>query len=220
MRRDGVVLWWTPLAVFAAGMAWLVGLGGDFLVADRLYALEGGRWALRSHWLTEALLHDAARNACVLAFVVVLVAWVASLCLPRARRWRRPLGYLVLAVATSTLLVAAIKATSPLGCPWDLARYGGAFDTATWPGRCFPAGHASAGYAWLALYFFLLAVRPAWRLAGLAAGLGLGLVFGVVQQLRGAHFLSHDLVTALVCWTVALGLSRPVLRLPAEGRTA
>jgi membrane-associated PAP2 superfamily phosphatase len=32
--------------------------------------------------------------------------------------------------------------------------------------------------------------------------------FGIAQQFRGAHFLSHDLWTAMICWTVAFGLYR------------
>jgi membrane-associated PAP2 superfamily phosphatase len=74
--------------------------------------------------------------------------------------------------------------------------------------QCFPAGHASGGYAWLALYFFLLAVKPQWRGWGLAVGLGAGLVFGISQQLRGAHFISHDLAAIAICWTCAVVLHR------------
>lgn len=37
----------------------------------------------------------------------------------------------------------------------------------------------------------------------LALPLTLGLVFGIGQQLRGAHFLSHDLWTAWLCWLCA-----------------
>jgi membrane-associated PAP2 superfamily phosphatase len=43
-----------------------------------------------------------------------------------------------------------------------------------------------------------------WRLLGLAVGGGLGLLFGISQQLRGAHFLSHDVWTAGICWATAL----------------
>ena len=71
-------------------------------------------------------------------------------------------------------------------------------------GVCFPAGHSSAGFAWVSLYFFALPVRPAWRWRGLAVGLVAGCVFGAAQQLRGAHFLSHDLWTLATCWTVSL----------------
>jgi membrane-associated PAP2 superfamily phosphatase len=45
-------------------------------------------------------------------------------------------------------------------------------------------------------------------------------VFGIDQQLRGAHFLSHDLFTAMICWAVALGLSRWMLRPRDAGRPA
>src|SRR3546814_7721096 len=69
-------------------------------------------------------------------------------------------------------------------------------------GRCFPAGHASAGYAWVALFFFFGGTRPQWRWKGLVAGLCAGLVFGVSQQLRGAHFASHDAWTLMVCWQI------------------
>ena len=76
----------------------------------------------------------------------------------------------------------------------------------------FPPGHASAGYTWIASYFFFAAIRPQWRWAGLALGLGLGLTFGITQQFRGAHFLSHDLWTVMICWTVSFVLSRFLLR--------
>ena len=45
-------------------------------------------------------------------------------------------------------------------------------------------------------------------------GLGLGLLFGIGQQLRGAHFLSHDLWSLAICWTVSLVIFR--LFWPAE----
>ena len=67
------------------------------------------------------------------------------------------------------------------------------------------------------LYFMLLVVRPAWRWHGLAIGVALGLLFGVDQQLRGAHFMSHDVVAATICWTVALGLYTVMLRPRAIG---
>lgn len=65
--------------------------------------------------------------------------------------------------------------------------------------QCFPAGHASVGYAWVALYYFLRHSRPHYRYAGLAAGLIGGAILGFTQQLRGAHFMSHDLTTLFIC---------------------
>jgi len=56
------------------------------------------------------------------------------------------------------------------------------------------------------LYFFFLNAGPHLRWRGLAIGIAAGVVFGIAQQLRGAHFLSHDLWTAAICWTTAVGL--------------
>jgi hypothetical protein len=39
---------------------------------------------------------------------------------------------------------------------------------------------------------------------GLALGAVCGLIFGLAQQSRGAHFISHDVWSAFIAWIVAL----------------
>ena len=227
MVSESVALWWLPLAAFLAAATWLLGLRGDLWVADHVYALQGGHWLPRSSWLAETVLHVGGRKASAAAWAGVVLAWLTTWARRPWRAWRWPLGYLALSVAVSTGLVSLLKSCSSVDCPWDLVRYGGTrayhglLDGGVGPSaHCFPAGHASAGYAWLALFFFFAATRPAWRRRGLAVGAMLGLLFGVDQQLRGAHFLSHDLSTAMVCWTVALGLRLVILRPRIDGRVA
>jgi len=200
----------------------------DFRVADALYQWQGGEWALQDHPMLEDWLHRGGRTFSQWMGATVIVALLASLTLPPLRDWRRPLLFLFLAVAGSTLAVSIVKHLVPMECPWDLTRYGG-----DWPfigllerrpaelpdTACFPAGHASAGYAWLALYFFLAVTRPRLRWLGLASALGLGLVFGITQQLRGAHFLSHDLWTLMICWTISAALASRLLRTPTHDET-
>ena len=217
-----------PMAVLAALVLWAGPLHGDRWLADRIFAWQGQAWALRDGWLTETVIHAWGRNAVAVAWLALLAAWLLHVRRSRVQSpLRRPLAYLVLAVLTSCLLVSWVKSWSNMDCPWDLLGYGGqreffglldARPPGMERGRCFPAGHASAGYAWLALYFFFLAVAPRWRWAGLSTGLALGLVFGISQQLRGAHFLSHDLATAALCWLVALGLYVVMLRRPQHSR--
>src|SRR5690606_17472404 len=140
---------------------------------------------------------------------------------------RRPLLYLLLAVGLSTGTVALLKSWTQMDCPWDLQRYGGLRPfiglfqprpAALGHAACFPAGHASAGYGRVALYFFALRLRPQWRWPALAAALAAGLVFGISQQLRGAHFLSHDLWSLMISWTVAV-LLYPAMFPPAQAGT-
>jgi membrane-associated PAP2 superfamily phosphatase len=203
-----------PLLAIMAAVAVTV-LKLDLWLADLLYSAQGGQWALKKAFVTERLLHVAGRNAVAAAWVLVLLALAATWWKPQWRSRRRPLAGLALSVLLSTVLISSLKAFSGVGCPWDLVRYGGdrayvdIFSAllAGTPNRgCFPAGHASAGYAWLALFFFFQAVRPAWRWRGLTAGIVLGMVFGLSQQLRGAHFLSHDLWTAALCWLAAVAV--------------
>ena len=206
---------WLPLAVFAVLASALYFMGGDAWWADRLYAWEGGRWAFRSAFIPDQLIHKAGRDASAAAWICVVATWIVARAHPRLAHLRRPLAYLALSVLLATTLVAWFKTWSNMDCPWDLLRYGGQRPyvellhlrpIGLTRGACFPAGHASAGYAWMALYFFFLMARPQWRWWGLAAGAGAGLLFGISQQLRGAHFISHDLWTAMICWATALAL--------------
>lgn len=120
-----------------------------------------------------------------------------------------------LQMAISALLALAAvsvgKNLSTTSCPWDLAEFGGVARYAShWAlgvvdgggGRCFPAGHASAGFAFVGGYFALRHKAPAAARWWLAAAVLAGLVLGGAQQVRGAHFMSHTLWTGWLCWTV------------------
>jgi membrane-associated PAP2 superfamily phosphatase len=222
LARTGIPSWvsWQlllPLTAFVAANAVLLQLGGDRWIAGHLYLWEGGQWALKDSVVTSTLIHEGGKRLSVLAWLGVVACALAAWWRPAWHGWRKPLLYLALAVLLSTSLVAWMKSWTHVDCPWDLVDFGGTRSyhdlLAVLPphaprGRCFPAGHASAGYAWLALFFFLGDTRPRLRWRGLAVGLGCGVVFGISQQLRGAHFASHDAWTLMVCWLVAVLLHR------------
>ena len=216
-----------PLLVLLLGSWLLMGNGIDQVIAARLYALQGGAWALKDHWATEYLVHKLGHDLSIVAGLLVLALAIASQWSSTLSGRRRPLLRLLGSVMLSAVLVSLLKKATGMDCPWDLVDFGGsrafhglldARPVDAVASGCFPAGHASAGYGWLALYFLALEVRPRLRHAALGVGAGLGLVFGLSQQLRGAHFMSHDLWTAAICWFVALGLYRfwPPLGAPAR----
>ncbi len=208
---------WIPLLIFAAAIVLIEWQNLDWRLAHRLFVEQDEAWPLRKAFLTETLIHKRGHDLSVAAWLAVLVTWLVALKRESLQPWRKPLGYLLLSVLLSTLLISWIKSWSNIDCPWDTIGLGGdrsyirVFEArpASLPhGRCFPGGHASGGYAWMALYFFFLMIRPHLRWRGLAIGVGAGLVFGIAQQIRGAHFVSHDLWTAMLCWMVAFGLYR------------
>lgn len=192
----------------------------DFKLADFIYRLQGNTWAWKDALITQGVLHKGGKWLSLAMGLATLLLLILSTTVNRLKQYRIPLLYLFSATLLSALLVTTIKHLVSMECPWDLIRYGGDrgfiglldIRPPSMPASaCFPAGHASAGYTWIALYFFFAAIRPHWRWAGLALGLGLGLAFGLTQQLRGAHFLSHDLWSAMLCWTVSFVLSKRLL---------
>lgn len=194
-----------PAALLIALALIAHGSGLDLWLADRVFAAQGQQWLLRHHVLTSTVLHSGGRLLSQLAWAGVVVAWLLARRIEAWRPWQDALGRLALSVLLSVALIATMKQLIPAYCPWDLLRYGGSASIGDGGGACFPAGHASAGYAWMALARVPHSAR--WRRVGLAIGVVAGLVFGLDQQLRGAHFLSHDLWTAALCWTVAVLVS-------------
>lgn len=220
---------WT-LAGLALVVLW------DFLGQDRLLAHafgSGSGFPLRDQWFFVHVAHEGARR----------VGWLLVLLLTLGVWWplgplrRLDMGERLQWVVSALLALAAVsvaKNLSNTSCPWDLAEFGGVARYAShWAwglvdgggGRCFPAGHASAGFAFIGGWFALRRAQPRAAWACLAASLAAGLVLGLAQQARGAHFMSHTLWSGWLCWTVAwmCELAARALRMrlaPPSGATA
>jgi len=203
-----------PLLVSALVLFSLERTGADLWLADKWYAFEGYHWALRNNWLVSHVIHHEGREFLAGLGFVLAILLAMSYRLPRLRNWRRTVAYLLTCMVVLPTLIAGFKHLSSAPCPWDLLRYGGKlpyhhnlsyFFGASGTGHCFPAGHASGGFALLALYFAALlhARRPVFYLL---PGFLVGFTFAFGQEARGAHFISHDLWTLSLCWFGALGL--------------
>jgi membrane-associated PAP2 superfamily phosphatase len=124
----------------------------------------------------------------------------------------------VLSIALIPLLAGQLKATTGVYCPAEISRYGGtqpyirlldhrpAFTRSAGTGHCFPCGHASGGFALFALIGLARSRRGQWSAFGLA--MLAGWAMGAYQMAKGAHYLSHVLVTMLLAWIVFLLLRR------------
>jgi len=212
--QQHLVLPW--LVLLFASAALMVG-GGDIWLADQIYRWQGGYWALKDNGWTQQIIHRGGKHISVLCAALLMLALLRSYIDSRWQTLRRPLLYVLLTLGLSTGLVALLKFLTAMDCPWHLQRYGGTREfIGLFTARpsdygavaCFPSGHASAGYGWIGLYFFARQALPHWQKRTLFIILAIGAVFGIAQQLRGAHFLSHDLWTLGISWTVAVLLYR------------
>lgn len=154
--------------------------------------------------------HEGPRRLSWLCVAGLLAAirWPVGLLRHLARAERVQLALTVLA---SVIVVSLVKRSSHASCPWDLREFGGtAVYVSHWawgvadggPGGCFPAGHASAALAYAGGWFVLRRRMPRAAASWLVTALVLGLVLGLAQQWRGAHYMSHTLWSAWLCWSV------------------
>lgn len=197
--------------------------GMDFAIAHWAYDPHSGFIGRHSRFL-EDILHDRAKQAVIVLGVLAIVGLALSLLVKTWHHWRRSLAYLVLAMGLSTSYVTPLKALTGVHCPWSLSEFGGQ-ETYTpllstlaptdKPGRCWPGGHAGAGFSLFALFFVLRDRRPRLARAALTLALALGITFSVGRMLQGAHFFSHNLWTALFDWMISLGCYRLLLYRPA-----
>lgn len=200
------------LSIFALGRFTDV----DLTLADALYDPTAGAFPWRDAWLTDMFSHRILKGGLTALAALFIAAAIGDAIWPHAAL-DRPLARLRLRIiawsaAGVPLLISLLKQNSDAHCPWDLARYGGTqpyvrlFETLpldVLPGHCLPAGHASSALWLISLAVLWLPGQPrkACRLAALAVALGLAL--GWMQQMRGAHFLTHTLWSVCIaCGTV------------------
>jgi membrane-associated PAP2 superfamily phosphatase len=192
----------------------------DLLLSDWMYddTLRDFPW--RDSWFATVVMHRWAKFLFAGAGIAIGALLIAELVFRRG--WftvsvRRKLAVVVVCSVLVPLVVSIIKSQSIHHCPWDLQRYGGfapflrLFDqlpAGMKPGHCFPAGHATSALWLPAIAVFWLPERPRAAAAVFLASLLPGLAMGWVQQLRGAHFLSHTLWSAWIAGFIVLVVAR------------
>lgn len=219
LRNDAAALVLGLLAL----AAWDAG-GMDIVLARSWGTAAGFAW--REHWLTAGLMHGGIRMLGWIAFLVLLVGvWRP---LPFARLLSRRdhvwwIGTTVLCVA----LIPLLKRVSTTSCPWALAEFGGGVAqyvphwvhglTDGGPGGCFPSGHASTAFAFLSGWFALRERNPSAARVWLLSVIAVGAALGGVQAVRGAHYISHSLWTAWICWATSALSFHALKAWPARG---
>ena len=189
----------------------------DLRLTDAFYDPATGKFPAKKSFWAETLIHKGGRNLIVAIGVACIGTFLASYRLPRMRPLRRAALYMALCIAMGTGSVAIVKQAINRHAPWGYDRYGGKTPytallvrppAGTPVGHDVPAGHASGGFALMGGYFVLRGGSRRWAMAALAGGFAIGAVFAVGQQVRGAHFASHNLYTIALCWFPALALYR------------
>ncbi|MBB3225372.1 phosphatase PAP2 family protein [Pseudoduganella umbonata] len=201
----------------------------DLLLADQAFDKAAGIFPMRHAWLAEQFNHVILKRLLsALAAGFIVLALRDTVWPYRSWSVSRRTGIRVAAMAAVLVpsVISLLKQLSTSHCPWDLQRYGGTepylrllewTQAGTAPGHCMPAGHASSAL-WLvsvAAFWWPHSRRKA--LAVATVMLVFGMTVGWIQQLRGAHFLTHTLWSAWIACAMVVIIYSSNVRANARG---
>lgn len=216
MTKINYIHWfWLPLAGFISILGFFALFNIDHGLQDWLYQPQTG-FPFQKSETYELWFHDHIKIASNnLLWLVVLAALWPS---PHIswRRFRAPLLVAMLAMITCVSTMQSLKSVTGIYCPVQLQEYGGNIElhpkikvgylllVNDGEGRCWPGGHSTTGFAWLALFFaFSYMGKKRAAIGVLVAALIYGHFLGLTQVIRGQHFLSHQFYTMAICWLIS-----------------
>ena len=206
------------LVVAAIAILWIGAYTDlDRALADAMFDPLARRFPWRHAWWAERFAHEIVKQVLTAIGVGAMVATAWDL-MSRNRLppwWRLRLRIIALSALLVPLAIALLKQASGSHCPWDLEIYGGVqpyvrlldpMPAGVKAGHCLPGGHVSSALWMVSFCVFWLPHRPRVAFACAAGMLAFGFELGWVQQLRGAHFLTHTLWSMWIASAIIAGL--------------
>jgi len=187
--------------------------GTDIWVQNHFYNPVSHQWILdREDPILNFIFYDGIKRLIIIFNVLVLIALIVGWKKPFLARYRKGLIIVLLSSIFVPVIVGSFKATTNIPCPKNLEIYGGVYPhTCVWEKypstfcnqkkiKCWPAGHASGGFALLSL-FYLFRKRRA-KIIVLSGVMVVGWSMGTYKMLIGDHFLSHTVITMIMAWLI------------------
>lgn len=196
----------------------------DVAISQYFYSRTGG-WLLAKQALLPNLIFYTMPKRLLIVFELYLaMAWLqrylqhrhASHWFAKKHTWFLPfhrlslieMGYLVVAMVLVPLITASLKSLTHVVCPNHLQVFGGEYPYLTilaniqahTHSKCFPAAHASAGFALYAWAFIPTLWQRRWQVAGVVTVVSW--LMGGYKMLIGDHFFSHTVVSMCLAWGI------------------
>lgn len=190
----------------------------DIVIQDYFYNFSTQQWVLdRNAAIPKLVFYDGIK---LLYFLFVLGIFIILLFFRKKHvivQYKKGLAIVLLSCIAVPLLIGFLKATTNVPCPKDISHYGGNYPYITvlskYPAtfqqtkniKCYPAGHASGGFALMSL-FFLFSSRRNKKIA-LISTIIIGWTIGSYKMIIGDHFFSHTLITMMLSWLLILSIN-------------
>ena len=187
----------------------------DIFVQNFFYNFETQNWIIDKN---EPILKFFFYDGIKILFIIFDVSILFSLIFLRKNKliqeYKKGLIIVFLSGISVPLIIGSLKDITNTPCPCNIVHFNGLYPENKvfdhYPeefiqkskAKCWPAGHASGGFALMALFF--LFKTPKNQKKALIGALIIGWSIGIYKMLLGDHFLSHTLITMLIAWLIIL----------------
>lgn len=196
----------------------------DVAISQYFYSPTDG-WLLAKQSLVPNLIFYTLPKRLLIVFeVYIAMAWLqryledrqSNNWLVKKRHWFHwfqrlslaEIGYLVVAMVLVPLITASLKGVTHVVCPNHLQIFGGEYPYLNileniqvgTRSKCFPAAHASAGFALYAWAFIPTLWQRRWQVAAVVTVVSW--LMGGYKMLIGDHFFSHTVVSMCLAWGI------------------
>jgi membrane-associated PAP2 superfamily phosphatase len=189
--------------------------GTDIWLQGHFYNPQTHQWIVDSNnGVLKFIFYDGIKRLLIIVAVLFLLGLLIGWKKEWMRFYRRGFIIVVLSSIIVPFVVGSLKNVTNMPCPKSLDIFDGTYPhTCVWEKyhtkdchlekqKCWPAGHASGGFALLSLVF-LFHSRKNKMIAGSVA-MVIGWSMGTYKMLIGDHFMSHTIITMILAWLLIL----------------
>ena len=186
----------------------------DITVADMMFIPSNHTWLLGHDTQPyKFIFYDGIKKLLIIIAVSLLFTLIFFRKKESIKSYTKSLIVVILSAILIPVIVGGLKKITNMPCPKNEIHYGGIYPrTKVWQPypqdfnkphiKCWPAGHASGGFALMSLFFLFKSRKN--RFIALAFGVTVGWAMGLYKMLIGDHFLSHTVITMVLAWLLIL----------------
>jgi len=193
----------------------------DYIVQDHFYNFTTHSWILdRNAQPYKFIFYDGIKKVLIFIAITFLISLIFFRKNKIIKEYKKGMIIVVLSAIFIPVIVGGLKKSTNMPCPKNEIHYEGKMvKTVVWQRyaqpyknmehiSCWPAGHASGGFALMSLFFLFKTKRN--KYIALIGALTVGWSMGVYKMLIGDHFLSHTILTMILAWLIVLVIKKMI----------
>jgi membrane-associated PAP2 superfamily phosphatase len=187
----------------------------DIYIQSFFYNFDKKNWLIdKDEPILKFFFYDGIKNLLLLFGVAILLSLIFFRKNSLVQEYKKGLIIVLLSAIFVPVIIGSLKAITNTPCPCNIVYFNGTYPEKkvfdSYPKdfvqkskvKCWPAGHASGGFALMALFF--LFKTPKNQKRALVAALIIAWSMGTYKMLLGDHFISHTVITMLMAWLIIL----------------